>query len=112
MAMLRETSCCGLDEIEDLGEGPEQTLLDVCEDKYGQWGMDSKQAFLLFSDAVKYGNGPRLAKYITDNNLGVVYATTRARMNPNSGNNIKVWVWGPNERALRAWWKKNRSDKW
>lgn len=111
--MLRDTSCCGLDEIDGLCDSPVATLLEVADEKYGDY-LDAQQAFILFTDVMskKRGNsrGEKLAGYIKKNGLGTVVMTQRAKKNPNSGNMIKAWVWSPNERALRAWWTKNRDN--
>lgn len=63
---------------------------------------------VVFSEA-KDGSGAygeRFAAYIRRNNLGDVVASGR-RVNPNSGNQVKCWVWTLNKRALMAWANKN-----
>lgn len=107
---LIETSCCGLSEVEGLSTNPKETLLEICHSKYDEWGPGKSQAFILFTDAVKYKRGTMLAKYIEKNKLGVIYKTTRAKKNPNTNNLIIVWIWSPNEKNLRSWWKKNRDE--
>lgn len=111
MAELKETSCCGLYEIDGLmWNSPKENLLDVCADKYDySYGGVTRQAFLMFTDAVGNKNGSKLASFIRKHGLGVIYET-RPRTNPNSRNRIQVWVWGPDERALKSWWKKNRPE--
>lgn len=56
-------------------------------------------AFVMFSDAVKYGNGEAFAKIIRDNNLGGITETPEVT-NPNSGNKIKVYLWEVDYKAL------------
>jgi hypothetical protein len=54
----------------------------------------------IFSDAVKMGNGVRLARLIKKYKLGPVTSTPPA-VNPNSGRKIKVWVWRYNGRKIK-----------
>jgi len=110
MSILRDTSCCGVDEIEALERTAKESLLEICEEKYG-WGA-SQQAFILFTDITTSGRGRKLSKYITDNKLGDVIKTN-PKTNPNSGNRVTVWVWAINETALLKWWNKNKpSNDW
>lgn len=111
---LHETTCCGIDEIDGLSRDPKDTLLEVCQEKYdnGGWGDVSRQAYIIFHDANKNGNGIAMAKYITKNNLGDIVSPARSRINPNSRNYIRAWVWSPDEKLLKAWWKKNRDESY
>ena len=112
MATLQDTTCCGLDEIEGLEGSPEETLLHVCEEKYDiGWGDGAKHAFLMFTDTTKSGRGKQLAEYIEKHGLGYVDKTRKARRNPNTGNYVSVWIWSPNEKALKKWWKKESMHK-
>lgn len=107
MSILRDTSCCGVHEIEALERTAKESLLEICEEKYG-WGA-SQQAFILFTDITTSVRGRKLSKYITDNNLGDIIKTA-SKVNPNSGNRVTVWVWAVNEKRLLAWWNKNKSS--
>lgn len=103
--MLESTSCCGLDIFDGLSN-PLQVLNKICRERYSDGGT---QAFVCFTDTVSNGNGKNLCDYINKNKLGVVIST-RQKKNPNSGNVIKVWIWSPNERNLKAWAKINCPD--
>jgi len=110
MSILRDTSCCGVDEIEALERTAKESLLEICEEKYG-WGA-SQQAFILFTDIASSTRGKNLSKYITEKKLGDVIKTA-PKTNPNSGNRVTVWVWAINEKSLLAWWNKNKpSNDW
>lgn len=71
--------------------------------------------FATFSEAVppnpeydthpSYMYGRKFAAFITDNGLGTVVASPRA-INPNSGNNLQVWVWCIDHDTLKAWYEK------
>src|SRR6202007_2960824 len=60
-----------------------------------------REAFVMFSDTdngASYG-GNSLCRYIRENNLGEIIEMG-PRMNPNTGNQIKVWVWAPPHESL------------
>lgn len=113
MATLDETPCCGVQFIDMIDDSPESVLVDVCEKKYNEnndWDEYAEpllQAFLIFTDNVSDNNfGEELADYITKHKLGGVKAS-RQRRNPNTDNMIRVWIWSPNERNLKAWYRKH-----
>lgn len=85
----------------------------------GGWYF-ANQAFVIFSD-IDYEfsdhyrnlqryrdengncyNGERFAQYVRENKLGNVLKSESAR-NPNSGNQIAVWIWTVDQTALLAW---------
>ena len=109
--MLESTNCCGVDEIAGLADTPEETLKDVCYEKYplknsNCWYDEEgeEQAFILITDTVKRGFDKKLVDYIRLNKLGVVIGT-KPKKNPNSGNRIRAWLWSPNEKNLNKWFK-------
>ena len=104
---IESTSCCGLKEIESItGESPEELLKGVCEYLNAEvWEFDF--SLLLFTATTDMDEGDNLAKYIKKGGLGTV-VKTRPKKNPNTGNRIVAWVWSVNERALRAWCRKNQ----
>lgn len=124
MVTLNNTECCGVDEISGVYTStPIEVLKYVCREKYTgldeedcgcedgcddcHYGDIQAQAYLTFTDAIYNSNGgKRLAQYIKDNKLGTL-VSPRERKNPNTGNTIKIWVWSPNERNLKAWYVKN-----
>lgn len=63
-----------------------------------------KKAFVLFSDN-KMGRGLLLSEYIQQNGLGTISETEWVK-NPNSGRDIRVWVWTPNYTKLTSWARK------
>lgn len=109
MNILNDTHCCGVHEIDGLST-PKVTLMEVCEDKYGDsWGEGAQQAFILFHD-IAGGYGSDLCAYIIKHKLGYV-VKTRPKINPNSENRIVAYLWSPDEPALKRWWKKSNPDK-
>ena len=89
MAYVRSLSCCAIKEICSLNRTPKSTLRDV---KYEVAQHYLSQAFFLFTDIKRSKKGEALARYITDNNLGKVTQTEYAK-NPNSPNQVRIWVW-------------------
>lgn len=62
---------------------------------------------VVFSDVVgKASAGTALAKHILDKNLGTITAS-RIKVNPNTGNRIRVWVWELNVPNLEKWLNKH-----
>lgn len=106
--MLEDTPCCGVSIYDGLVDA-EAVLLDIGSDKYGAWS-DSEQAFIIFTDTKESGAGDKLAKFIEKNKLGTIIST-KYRQNPNTSNLIKVWVWAPNEKNFKSWYKKNSDDE-
>lgn len=58
-----------------------------------------------------YQYGQMFAKLIQDRKLGSLVSTEKHELNPNSGQFVKVWVWGIDHEALKKWYNKNREDK-
>lgn len=116
MAYLESSPCCAMDIIDGVDDTPQEVLRSICDEKYPdkewcdedeEYGSDKKeQAFIVFTDNVskKDSGGEGLAKYIKKNKLGS-FIVTRARRNPNTDHMVKVWVWTPNERNLKRWYK-------
>lgn len=112
MELTKIHGCCGVYELHDLNElAPVDLLFGFLSEK------EDNTPFVIFSDAVRDELGdafdePRgleLAKFIKDNKLGTLFATPE-RHNPNSGNNIILWVWEPDYDALTKWQVKYAKD--
>jgi len=113
---LESTPCCGVSFIEGINDTPDHVIYQVCEQKWSDWDDDRGQAFLIFTDTTssmknsRLGSasyrGEKLAKFIIKHKLGTVISPNQ-RKNPNSGNMIKAWIWTPNEKNLRKWFKNN-----
>lgn len=118
---IREMNCCAFNEIHDLRScRTAQVAMQVfCQlTLQALFGFDTQHigAFYIFTAVVKStprdgtagAYGANFAKFITKNNLGVVVQTgvrDNRRNVPN--HSIRGWVWAPNEKRLKAWWKKN-----
>lgn len=113
---IAQTSCCGLREIENLSDynHTKEAMQAFCKkflntDLYGGYTSD-KYAFVLFTGVIEERYGQRFARFITATKLGKVTGS-RARINPNSENVIKVWIWELNKQALIRWHKKHNLGK-
>lgn len=92
---------CGVDYIVDLSlKDFKVHLIDQGHKDRDGWGgyysirdpYFQKGYSYIFSDSVNNGNGQDIADFIKKHGLGSLIET-RARLNPNSGNMIKIWIW-------------------
>jgi hypothetical protein len=110
MNALGETACCGVNEITSLGDfrNSKDALQEVCRDMY--W-YEGNCAFITFTQAgsgTRYGNN--LKRYIESNKLGDV-TVSPSKVNPNTGNRVRMFVWAINRPALDRWAYKNGVDR-
>lgn len=99
--------CCGVNELSGIiHEDPFDILCDVGVQRFDE---GKECAFYIFTDIDTQKYGAALAKYITDNELGQI-AASKSKINPNSDNRLRVWVWSVSDRAFHRWWRKNRDN--
>lgn len=111
-------NCCGIREISSLSyyRGPKAAMIGFCDQVYSRLlgnpphtymsNDNSNFRYAVFSQAGARGAyGQRFAAYITENNLGEVIETGR-HVNPNSGNQLKVFVWTVDHDAVKLWMKE------
>lgn len=104
MIDIRSTSCCGLSDIDYLkGTKPKEAIAKICTDRE----LNDTPPFYLFSGVVKEKYGENFKKYILKNKLGKIIETP-TRINPNSDNRIKAWVWSVNNKEIKRWAKENK----
>lgn len=96
--------CCGVREYHGINRcnNPKTFLMQIGESLFVQ---QASYAYVIFTQTGYHINGIRLAFYIQRNGLGSV-TSDGSRINPNTLNFLKVWVWGINRRAFRAWYEK------
>lgn len=121
---VQDLECCGLKEFDGIINYPDpaMAILALCAKlsdssvSYGIWGPHHFEpanlrlgqmpfAHLIMSQAGKETYGMRLAKFIRANKLGRVTSGPPNR-NPNTGNQVKVFIWTPNKPAIRKFWQK------
>jgi hypothetical protein len=81
---------CGIDQLVGLNGDEKDIIKDIVE--YYEWeGFHA--SMLLFSDNEEYGNGIRLAKFITKNKLGHLIKSRRVKNRNHPENTIQAWIW-------------------
>jgi len=104
--------CCGVIEmsgIEHFNGDPANAVVDMlcCE---GLQLDPPEAAHIVFTQAsktrCKSGYGYAIASYIIQQGLGTVANSQPAR-NPNTSNQITVFVWTPNIAGIKSWAKRN-----
>ena len=116
---LTNMMCCGVKELSGLStcrdatdamlQFGKLTHLRVVRDDDGKEvkAPFDRFRYVVFTQAKKAdGYGIRFAELIEDQGLGEIIET-KFRVNPNSGNNVKVWVWTVDHKAVKEWLDKN-----
>lgn len=134
---LNNLRCCGVKEISELSiyGSPEEALLAFDNLTYGKlikkykpngvdysWKADpfGRFRYVMFTQANAPDRGPgktgrnlygeKFAALITENGLGNLHETTD-NINPNSSNNVKVWLWTIDHDATKAFITKLKDPK-
>ena len=114
---LVQMGCCAFNEIRDLHShrGASSAMKAFCQQTFTQFGFRKIGAFYIFTAVVKstssdrYGvgkYGDNFAAFIAKNKLGNVTPTmVRTNRRNAPSHHVKGWVWAPNEKNLKAWWK-------
>jgi hypothetical protein len=106
MTSLRRMDCCGVQELVGVNQrGPEGILRDFYEQRFGGF---YRGAYVIFTGSSTCVGAKKLAAYIEENGLGEV-VTLPKRVNPNSGNRIKPYLWSVDLDAMR---KLGKAKKW
>lgn len=109
MDLCTEMACCGITEIQGLSDhrNSEEALKEFCRIA-GGYDWEWRFRFAVFTEAggKKSTYGKNFARYIEKHGLGEVVAT-KTKVNPNSGNPLKAFVWTMNIPALKSWAKEN-----
>ena len=118
--MIDECSIsCGVRQLYNFDSHgtPTDFLLDSLEqsDDFYYSGVNSlvNYRFFIFSDKISKEyegsglTGTQFAKFVTKNKLGTL-SMSAVRRNPNSGSNIRVWVWDIDRPALYKWYLANK----
>jgi len=106
MTEIKSTECCGIKEINGLHRKTKRLMLSVC---YSFFECDDDAAYLFFSDIVPNRGGLMLAQFIKAHKLGTVHYTGQHE-NPNSGNQLGMWIWTVDRGGLRDWWYENKKS--
>lgn len=95
-------SCCGIIEIGALSlyHDPAKAMADCVDHLFND--HDNNYAYVLFSGNRMGQYAKPFRDYIIAQGLGSVVGAP-IRLNTNSGNKIKAWLWSPSKSRLRAW---------
>ncbi len=99
---------CGVAQLSRLNRTPKVMIREAYE--HNEEGKEWAEEFihLLWSDNLgatgTTRGGQKLAIVIREEKLGKLFVS-RARRNPNSGNQIKTWMWAVNWRAVKEYLK-------
>lgn len=116
MNIYNVSGCCGVQEIAFIShhETTEDAMFAFCSAELGiRYGMRLPlSGSYIFTGVVASPEerpqyGQRFEAFIKKHKLGTVtrsHSFTNRRNHPD--NTLRVWVWSPNERNLRAWFRK------
>jgi len=82
----------------------EANLFLVARSRYAV-GSD-EEPFVVFSDTIENAGGDALKKYIQDHPEYGEVLESEIRKNPNSGNQLRIYIYMPNDGALRGFYEK------
>lgn len=108
--IIKATVCCGVRFLYEIaGKDTDRIVFTVANRiANGTRNDGTKAAHYIWTDNT--GNngsyGDNLKDFIIVNNLGEVTATDW-RVNPNSGNQLKLYTWTPDEEAMLAFYQAN-----
>lgn len=100
MDVRDEFNCCGIREIAYLADhrSPAEAV-ETFKDRT----REKNFRYVVFSQAFKSARyGMKFAAYIKEQGLGEV-SETSWNINPNSKNQLKVWVWAVDWKKLEGW---------
>lgn len=95
-------SCCGVGDISGLDASPKDIIAEVVYDRES----NNSLPLMVFADVVASRRAQALAKYIVDEGLGEV-VMTGVKVNPNSANRIRAYLWTVDSRGLSRWSTKH-----
>lgn len=120
MSSLHHMMCCGVREYHGVNE--DSTGVETVSHLLDEMGTHGDAAFILFTEVIseppRFGRSQRRAvpstmketlAIIEESGIGEVI-TIRARVNPNSGNTVKPYIWSVNWRAFKQW--AERDVRW
>lgn len=100
MTVYQLPGCCGVREITNLSNTSKREFKASLLNRFLEGDGWHGAAFYLFTQAGegrKYGE--EFADYLAKYRLGRVVSTS-IRVNPNSGNKLKAWMWAPSQEGL------------
>lgn len=100
-----ELHCCGMADVQCEGK----TALDNLKDFWLSWEGEEDYSYrppiIVLSERLVDPAAGKLVALIRKHKLGEV-VQTRSKINPNSKNRIRAYLWTPSRKALNAFAKK------
>lgn len=112
--MISHMECCGLRELSELSNfnssreallGLIGTIQENDGENPGKWLF----GVIIFTEAGRGTYATRFAKYIAAKRLGAVTAVP-SFYNPNSGNQVRMFVWRINHAAVGRWANSTKKE--
>lgn len=104
---INELECCAVQEIDGIkGLIPYAILGQIGNDRYEN---DNKRPFYIFTESRDMKEGANLATYIKKHHLGNILITEK-KINPNTTNFVKVYLWTIHKKNFREWYLKNIAE--
>jgi hypothetical protein len=104
---------CGVTEVHHLpSDTPGNVVFSIATNLFHK-ANGRPSAFVLFSDVVdkeEISRGQRLAEEIKKMNMGPLVESSK-RVNPRSGNTIRVWLWEFDADKFRAWYVEEHANR-
>lgn len=109
MLEIQGTACCGVGEIHGIQRyrDVKKLVRDFLLEEQDLARNNEHNAFYIFTSVTSHSMGAQLEKFIRRHKLGTLARTAQPRTNPNSGNKIHAWIFGPDWRALARLQKRN-----
>lgn len=114
MASFTGLNCCGIKELAGISQGSPANAIWSAGLLVNEFDPSMPRCrYIIFSQAhsnmfKSSGYGYDFAQYIRDNNLGEVFDQVPVGKNPNSGNQVKMWIWIFDSDAMKAWFEKEK----
>jgi len=89
-----------MSEYSGLYGQPVKSLFELARSRYS--GEVKQTPFVLFTDPIETGNGEKLYELLKSMGVGKVWES-EVRLNPNSHNELKIYIFCPDDKALHAW---------
>lgn len=107
MAGLNSTSCCGMGDITNLTSNADQ-LANLKE--LAPRIINARRPFCTFSCPIRSSHGLDFKAIVLEHKLGKVIESS-VKMNPNSNNDLQIFLWEVDLDKLTKWWDKNKPFK-